>query len=85
MCKFLQNDFHEEKLNLYDEKNQRMTDGIKGLSIIGGDQMFFLHREIIAEPTNMWREDHSIDFLGEVSWRVVEEQGHERGEYTKKV
>jgi FkbH-like protein len=71
ICQFLGLDFQPEMLQLYQEKNRRMTDGLRADSRMLGDMKFHRHQGIDAKVAEKWRENYHVDFLGDVTWEVA--------------
>ena len=78
LCEFMGVDFHADMLQPYQEKKQRMTDGIHSVSLMIGDPKFHTHKSIDAEAADRWKEDYQVDFLAEETWQVAEELGYAR-------
>ncbi len=71
LCKFLGLDFHANMLQPYQNKTQRMTDGIHSESRQIGDVKFHQYETINPETANRWQQEKTTDFLSEVSWKVA--------------
>lgn len=78
LCEFLNIDFSPAMLNPYQEKQQRMTDGVTEASKILGDQKFHTYQGIDANAAERWRDKYHEDFLCETSWALAESLGYER-------
>ena len=65
-------------LNPYQEKKQRMTDGVTDVSRILGDQKFHTYQGIDANVAERWRSKYHEDFLCEASWELAETLGYSR-------
>lgn len=78
LCEFMGVDFHADMLQPYQEKKQRMTDGIRAVSRMMGDPKFHTHKSIDAKAADRWKEDYQVDFLAEETWRIAESLGYER-------
>jgi acyl carrier protein len=78
ICDFLNLEFLPEALNLYDDKTQRMTDGVQSVSKMGGDLKFFLHKGIDSDAAHKWKQYHTVDFLSDTAWQVAERLGYKR-------
>lgn len=63
LCEFLDIDFSPAMLNPYQEKQQRMTDGVTEASKILGDQKFHTYRGIDANAAERWRDKYHEDFV----------------------
>jgi amino acid adenylation domain-containing protein len=78
LCQFLGLSFAPEMLQIYEDKKQRMTDGIHSVSRMLGDIKFHTHKEISAHAAELWKQDYQVDFLGEQTWQLAESFGYER-------
>ncbi|MEG4499889.1 amino acid adenylation domain-containing protein [Microcoleus sp. F10-C6] len=78
LCQFLGLSFAPEMLQIYEDKKQRMTDGIHSVSRMIGDIKFHTHKEISAQAAELWKQDYQVDFLGEQTWQLAESFGYER-------
>lgn len=78
LCEFIGVDFHTDMLQPYQDKKQRMTDGITDVSRMAGDLKFHTHKGIDAKAADRWKEDYQVDFLGEETWQVAENLGYNR-------
>ncbi len=78
LCQFLGVEFHADMLQPYQEKQQRMTDGIYAQSRMIGDVKFHEHQGINANTADSWRQDYTVDFLGDVTWQVAASLGYDR-------
>lgn len=78
LCQFLGLSFAPEMLQIYEDKKQRMTDGIHSVSRMLGDIKFHTHKEISAQAAELWKQDYQVDFLGEQTWQLAESFGYER-------
>ena len=78
ICEFLHLKFHPEMLQPYKEKKQRMTDGLYQVSRMIGDPMFHKHKEIQAEVADTWKKAYTVDFLGDLTWKVAESLGYKQ-------
>ena len=78
ICDFLGVDYCPEMLEPYQEKSQRMTDGIKTVSKMSGDLKFHLHKRIEPYIADRWQQYYTVDFLGEVTWQVAESLGYKK-------
>lgn len=78
LCQFLGLSFAPEMLQIYEDKKQRMTDGIHSVSRMLGDVKFHTHKEISAQAAELWKQDYQVDFLGEQTWQLAESFGYER-------
>ncbi|EIJ36862.1 sulfotransferase family protein [Thiothrix nivea] len=81
LCDFLDITFSSEMLNPYQEKQQRMTDGVTAVSKIMGDQKFHTYTGIDASGADRWRDKYREDFLCETSWVLAESLGYERASF----
>ncbi|MEO0983944.1 MAG: sulfotransferase [Cyanobacteria bacterium J06639_14] len=78
ICEFLGVNFYPTMLDPYQEKSQRMTDGVEAVSKMSGDLKFYLHREIESNMAYRWQQFHTTDFLGDDTWQVAELMGYQR-------
>jgi amino acid adenylation domain-containing protein/FkbH-like protein/non-ribosomal peptide synthase protein (TIGR01720 family)/FkbM family methyltransferase len=76
LCQFLGLEFHPDMLQPYQEKQQRMTDGIYAQSRMIGDVKFHEHQGINANTADSWRQDYTVDFLGDATWQVAAALGY---------
>ena len=77
ISEFLGIDPHENMLQPYAEKEQRMTNGIHPLSKMLGDIKFHEHKEINANVAERWKESYSAEELGDLTWELAERLGYE--------
>ncbi|HEY9878332.1 MAG TPA: sulfotransferase [Leptolyngbyaceae cyanobacterium] len=77
ICGFLQIPFVSSMLNPYQDKDQRMTDGVQAVLQTSGDLKFHLHSGIEANMADRWKQFHTEDFLGDVSLEVARSFGYE--------
>lgn len=82
LCEFLHIDFSADMLNPYQEKKQRMTDGVTDISKIMGDQKFHTYKSIDTSGAERWRDKYHEDFLCEASWALAKSLGYERESFT---
>lgn len=78
LCNFLGLDFDAAMVQPHKDKENRMTDGIHGLSRMLGDIKFHTHDKIDAKVADRWKEGQREDLLGDVTWRAAESLGYER-------
>lgn len=78
ICSFVGVDFQSQMLNPYEDKNQRMTDGVKNASRMSGDLKFHLHRQIEPNIAFRWRQYHTVDFLGDLTWQLAKSFGYDK-------
>jgi len=76
LCDFLGIQFYPDMLNPYQEKKNRMTDGVSDVSKIMGDQKFYAYKTIEASVADRWRDKYKQDFLCEQSWQMAETLGY---------
>ncbi|NEO76293.1 non-ribosomal peptide synthetase [Moorena sp. SIO4G3] len=76
LCQFLGLEFHPEMLELYTDKQQRMTDGVTDASRMVGDVKFHQHQGINPEVAESWQQDYVFDFLGEQTWQLANSLGY---------
>lgn len=77
VCDFVQLPFVNSMLNPYQDKDQRMTDGVQAVLQTSGDLKFHLHSGIEANMADRWKQFHTEDFLGDVSLEVARSFGYE--------
>jgi hypothetical protein len=78
LCQFLGVDFQPTMLQPYQEKQQRMTDGIRETSRMLGDVKFHQHQGIESQVAERWQQHYQTDFLGEITWQLAESLGYTR-------
>jgi len=76
LCKFIGIPFHAEMMQLYQEKKQRMTDGLKKNSNMLGDIKFHHHQKINSNVAETWRKTYTEDFLGKITWQTAKKLGY---------
>ncbi len=76
ICQFLGLEFHPDMLQPYKEKKQRMTDGIYAQSRMVGDVKFHEHKGIDAQKAESWKQYYTVDFLGDLTWKMAETLGY---------
>ncbi|MFM7713084.1 MAG: condensation domain-containing protein, partial [Microcystis sp.] len=65
-----------DMLQPYQEKKQRMTDGIYAESRMLGDVKFHQHQSINPNTIEQWKDYYNTDFLGNVTWQLAESFGY---------
>lgn len=80
ICQFLGLEFHEDMLDPYKEKAQRMTDGVQVVSKMSGDLKFHLHGGIEADAAHRWKRYYTVDFLGDITRKLAESLGYNLAE-----
>jgi len=83
LCGFLGIQFHLDMLNPYQEKKNRMTDGVSDVSKVMGDQKFHTYQIIEATVADRWRDKYKQDFLCEQSWQMAETLGYMKESFTE--
>ena len=78
ICQFLGLEFHPDILQPYKDKEKKMTDGIHSVSRMIGDVKFHEHKDIDPNIADRWKQHHTDDFLGDITWQVAETLGYER-------
>ncbi|MBE2202015.1 MAG: amino acid adenylation domain-containing protein, partial [Anaerolinea sp.] len=78
ICQFMGLDFHPDMLHLYQDKQQRMTDGIYQVSRMLGDIKFHQHQGINPEVAHRWQKREVEHFLSDISWQIAESLGYDR-------
>lgn len=76
ICDFIKLNFDPGMLQPYQDKEQRMTDGIETISMMSGDLKFHLHGSIEPDVVERWKRYHQENFLGEVSCNLAESFGY---------
>ncbi len=76
LCEFLNLVFPAGMLQLYDDRQQRMLGGTRQLTRMPGDLKLHLHQGIDANTAERWRQFFTVDFLGDVTWKVAESFGY---------
>jgi acyl carrier protein len=76
LCDFIGIDFQLEMLEAYQDKEQRMTDGLEVASQVSGDLKFYLHRAIDPDVAFRWKKYHTHDFLSDLTWKITEKMGY---------
>jgi thioesterase domain-containing protein len=76
LCGFLGLDFHPGMLRPYEDKRERMTDGIHAESRMLGDIKFHAHLEIDPRVAESWKNVVDEDSLGGPARRMVEALGY---------
>jgi len=76
ICDFFGLEMHPDMLNPYQEKNQRMTDGVQVVSKMSGDLKFHLHSGIDSNMADRWKQYHTVDFLGDITWDMAKSLGY---------
>lgn len=79
LCGFLGLDFKADMLDPYQDKHQRMADGLNRVGELSGDLKFHLHERIEPEAAQRWRRFSSEDALSAPTWRLAETLGYRRG------
>lgn len=79
VCEFLGRDFHPEMLDPYQDKSQRMADGLKRVGEMSGDLKFHLHEHIDPEAAYRWQRYLDEDALSTPTWALAETLGYRRG------
>src|SRR5262249_38318815 len=78
LCRFLGLDLVPDMMEPYQEKRQRMTDGVSHLSPMVGDPKFPRHETIDAGTADRWRKCHAQDILSPRTWEMAETLGYVR-------
>jgi acyl carrier protein len=76
ICNFLNLEFSSAMLDPYQEKDQRMTDGVHVASKFSGDLKFHLHQRIEADAAERWKHYQGVDFLGDMTWELAKLFGY---------
>ncbi|HHJ51964.1 MAG TPA: amino acid adenylation domain-containing protein, partial [Caldithrix abyssi] len=77
VCDFLNIDLHPDMLEPQKDSHKRMTDGLNDLSKMLGDVRFHEHKGITADRAYSWKKNLTEDYLGDVTWNLVESFGYE--------
>ncbi|HWN42365.1 MAG TPA: amino acid adenylation domain-containing protein [Thermoanaerobaculia bacterium] len=77
LCGFLGLDFDPAMVRPYENKSQRMTDGIHAESRMLGDVKFHTHSGIDASTAERWKETYQEDFLGVPTAQMANTLGYE--------
>jgi len=77
MCDFLRIDLHPDMLEPQKDSSKRMTDGLNDLSKMLGDVRFHEHKGITADRAYSWKKSLTEDYLGDITWQLVEDFGYE--------
>lgn len=77
LCQFLGVEFNPNMLDPYQEKAQRMTDGVNAVSEMSGDLKFHLHERIEPSAAERWKQYHTVNFLGDLSSQLATSLGYE--------
>lgn len=78
LCNDLGLEFYPDMLDPYRDMNTRMSDGVRILSRSSGDLKFHLHQGIEADAAYRWKQFHTEDFLGDVTWETAKLLGYQR-------
>lgn len=78
MCQKLGLEFHPGLIEPYSDQENKMTDGIYGVSAPMGDTKFNTYHSIDPQVADGWKEVMRDDFLGEITWEWAERLGYER-------
>ncbi len=78
LCQFLGLDPHPDMLQPYQEKKQRMTDGVHEVGRMLGDFKFHQHQSIDSQVAETWRSYYEEDFLSDGAWQLAERLGYSR-------
>ncbi|MBV9788063.1 MAG: amino acid adenylation domain-containing protein, partial [Chloroflexi bacterium] len=78
LCRFLGLPYRPEMAQPYQDKQQRMTDGIHAMSKMVGDVKFHQHTSVDARISERWKEHYTRDFLGDPTWQLAESLGYRR-------
>jgi hypothetical protein len=76
LCQSLGLEFYPEMLDLYQEKQQRMTDGVHGVSEMSGDLKFHLHKGIESDVAYGWKREQTVDTLSDMTWKLANSFGY---------
>jgi acyl transferase domain-containing protein/thioesterase domain-containing protein len=76
MCQFLGLDVHPDMMQPYNNKGQRMTDGVQSNSRMIGDVKFHQYKGIEAKVADSWRKHFNPEKLGEITQDLAESFGY---------
>jgi amino acid adenylation domain-containing protein len=76
LCDFLGLSIDGAMLDPYQDKKQRMTDGVHAEGHMLGDIKFHTHRKIDAQVAESWRDAYKEDFLSPTTWALAERMGY---------
>jgi acyl carrier protein len=75
-CQFFGLEFEPKMLDIYKDKQERMTDGVYGVSEMSGDLKFHLHRGIESNVAQSWKQEQMTDYLGDLTWKLANSLGY---------
>jgi len=78
LCDFLGIPVDGAMLDPYQDKKQRMTDGVHAEGHMLGDIKFHTHQGIDAQVADSWRHAYPEDFLSPTTWALAERLGYVR-------
>ncbi len=78
LCEFLDIPFDSNMLLPYQDKKQRMTDGLHAVGKMLGDIKFHSHQQIDATVAEEWKTSYKENFLGDFTWSLAEQLGYQR-------
>ncbi len=76
MCQFLGLDVHPDMMQPYNNKGQRMTDGVQSNSRMIGDVKFHQYKGIEAKVADSWRKHFNPEQLGDITQELAESFGY---------
>ncbi|WP_298510501.1 non-ribosomal peptide synthetase [uncultured Kordia sp.] len=80
LCDFLEMENHQEQmLKIYEDSENRMTDGIHAESNMIGDIKFFRHKKIDPKVADKWKDAYKEEFLCEQTQNLAESLGYLKG------
>lgn len=79
ICRFLGVEMHPDMLNPYEDKTQRMADGVGTVSQMSGDLKFHLYSRIEPEAADRWKQFISEDAISDITWKFAATLGYEKG------
>jgi acyl carrier protein len=79
VCAFLGLEVESAMLDPYAEHEGRMVDGVNRVGDFSGDLKFHLHGRIQAEAAWRWQRFDNGRGLSEMTWRLAERLGYQRG------
>ncbi|NIM15011.1 MAG: amino acid adenylation domain-containing protein [Candidatus Aminicenantes bacterium] len=71
ICDFLELEYHDKMLQVYQDSENRMVDGIYSESRMIGDPKFSRHKRINPRVIDNWEKVHKKDFLGDITLEMA--------------
>jgi amino acid adenylation domain-containing protein len=76
MCHHFGLEFYPPMLDIYEDAEKRMTDGIYAESKMLGDVKFFTHKSIDTHSVEKWKEKYKTHFLGDETVKIAKSFGY---------